>query len=149
VRVCTGSHSRLTCGDVCGNGPSLPPSLPVSLFPSRAFPSALSNVGGRDAGKVGGGVSEKRKRWTADEEEALREGVKLHGEGFWKQIKESSQALQNRTAVSGSHLLCVCVMWGCCVRVLCVCVVCVCCVRVLCKNVVCVCYVRVLCVYVM
>lgn len=59
---------------------------------------ALSNVGGRAAAKVGGS-KEKRQRWSADEEEALREGVKEHGEGYWKKIKESFQALENRSAV--------------------------------------------------
>ena len=52
-------------------------------------------------------------RWTADEEEALREGVKEYGEGFWKKIKESSQALDNRSTVDPLHTPMLPLPWPC------------------------------------
>jgi hypothetical protein len=40
-----------------------------------------------------------RRRWSAEEEEALRRAVNLFGSGSWKEIKESEPALANRSTV--------------------------------------------------
>ena len=40
-----------------------------------------------------------RRRWSSDEEEALRRGVKKVGPGNWKEIKESEPMLINRSTV--------------------------------------------------
>lgn len=40
-----------------------------------------------------------RKRWTSDEEEALRKAVQKFGPGNWKDIKEFEPMLVNRSTV--------------------------------------------------
>ena len=79
-------------------------SVDTSFKPRRDIladiPTSVSNRGGRPApsGSVHKDPSKKRK-WTPQEEEALRKGVKEHGVGFWKKICENSPALKNRTQV--------------------------------------------------